>query len=173
MRILYLDCFSGISGDMLVGALTDLGVAPSVFEWELTKINLEDHHLHFERQTRKGIAGVKFGVHTGAVHVHTEQEPSHHDDHGHGDQDHHHHHDHHHEHHEYHHHHHDDGGSHHGSSSDRGSNELVPTGVHRTYRDIVQLINESDLSDFAKKHSLGVFQRLATAEAKVHACPVD
>jgi uncharacterized protein (TIGR00299 family) protein len=177
MRILYLDCFSGISGDMLVGALTDLGVAPSVFEWELTKIGLEDHHLHFERQTRKGIAGVKFGLHAGAVHVHTEQEHSHHDDHGHGDHDHHHHHDYHHEHHEHHHHHHDhhhdDAGSHHWSSSDRGSNELVPTSVHRTYRDIVQLIDESDLSDFAKKHSLGVFQRLATAEAKIHACPVD
>src|SRR6202035_2487671 len=100
MRILYLDCFSGISGDMLVGALTDLGVAPSVFEWELTKIGLEDHHLHFERQTRKGIAGIKFGLHAGAVHVHTEQEHSHHDDHGHGSHDHHvHHHHHHHDHH--------------------------------------------------------------------------
>jgi uncharacterized protein (TIGR00299 family) protein len=168
MRILYLDCFSGISGDMLVGALTDLGVAPSVFEWELTKLGLEDHHLHFERQTRKGIAGVKFGVHAGAVHVHTEQDHSHHDDQGHGDHDHHHH-LHHHD------HHHGDAGSHHGSSSDQGSDEpeLVTTHVHRTYRDIVQLINESDLSDFAKKHSLGVFQRLATAEAKIHACPVD
>jgi uncharacterized protein (TIGR00299 family) protein len=170
MRILYLDCFSGISGDMLVGALTDLGVAPSVFEWELTKIGLEEHHLHFERQTRKGIAGVKFGVHAGTVHVHTEQEHSHQDDHGHGDHDHHHHH-----HHHHHDHHHGDAGSHHGSSSEKAADEakLVTTGVHRTYRDIVQLINESDLSEFAKKHSLGVFQRLATAEAKIHACPVD
>jgi pyridinium-3,5-bisthiocarboxylic acid mononucleotide nickel chelatase len=87
MRILYLDCFSGISGDMFVGALTDLGVAPSVFEWELSKIALEDHHLHFERQERKGIAGVKFGVHAGAVHVHSEHEDAdghdHHDHKGH------------------------------------------------------------------------------------------
>ena len=158
---------------MLVGALTDLGVAPSVFEWELTKINLEDHHLHFERQTRKGIAGVKFGVHAGTVHVHTEDDHSHHDDHHHGVHDHHDHHDHHHEHH--HHHHHGDTGSHPGSTSDKGSDEQVldPTDVHRTYRDIVQLINESDLSDFTKKHSLGVFQRLAVAEAKIHGCPVD
>ena len=169
MRILYLDCFSGISGDMLVGALTDLGVAPSVFEWELTKISLEDHHLHFERQTRKGIAGVKFGVHAGAVHVHTEPDHSHHDDHGHGDHDHHLHHDHHHD------HHHGDAGNHQASSSGKASDdqELAPSGVHRTYRHIVRLINESDLSDFTKKHSLGVFQRLATAEAKIHACPVD
>jgi pyridinium-3,5-bisthiocarboxylic acid mononucleotide nickel chelatase len=170
MRILYLDCFSGISGDMLVGALTDLGVAPSVFEWELTKLGLEDHHLHFERQTRKGIAGVKFGVHAGDVHVHQEHDHSHHDDDSHGDHDHHHHHDHHHE-----AHHHGEAGSHHGSSSEKGSDEQEPdpTGVHRTYRDIVHLINESDLSDFTKKHSLGVFQRLAVAEAKIHDCPVD
>jgi uncharacterized protein (TIGR00299 family) protein len=160
MRILYLDCFSGISGDMLVGALTDLGVAPSVFEWELSKIDLEDHHLHFERQARKGIAGVKFGMHAGAVHVHTEHDHTHsHDDHSHDD---HHHHD-----------HHGDAGHPHPSSAKvPDKQDLVPT-VHRTYRDIVRLINESDLSDFTKKHSLGVFHRLAIAEAKIHACPVD
>jgi uncharacterized protein (TIGR00299 family) protein len=169
MRILYLDCFSGISGDMFVGALTDLGVAPSVFEWELSKIDLEDHHLHFERQARKAIAGIKFGVHAGAVHVHTEHEHSHdhthsHDDHSHGDHSHddHHHHD-----------HHGDAGHPHPSSAKApDKQDRVPT-VHRTYRDIVRLINESNLSDFTKKHSLGVFHRLAIAEAKIHACPVD
>jgi uncharacterized protein (TIGR00299 family) protein len=166
MRILYVDCFSGISGDMFVGALTDLGVAPSVFEWELTKIALEDHHLHFERQQRKGIAGVKFGVHAGAVHVHSEHE--HHEDHDHQHE---------HDHGDGHHHghvHHE-----HADSLDKSSlehaadeQELVPT-VHRTYRDIVQLIDESDLSDFTKKHSLGVFRRLAVAEAKIHGCSID
>src|SRR5260370_26434813 len=162
MRILYLDCFSGISGDMFVGALTVLGVAPSVFEWELSKIGLEDHHLHFERQARKGIAGIKFGVHAGAVHVHTEHEHSHDHSHSHADHSHddHHHHD-----------HHGDAGHPHPSSSAKVPDEqdLVPT-VHRTYRDIVRLINESALSDFTKKHSLGVFHRLAMAEAKIHAC---
>jgi pyridinium-3,5-bisthiocarboxylic acid mononucleotide nickel chelatase len=69
MQILYLDCFSGISGDMTVGALADLGVNPSTLEWELSKIDLGDCHLHFERQTRGGIAGVKFDVHAGALHV--------------------------------------------------------------------------------------------------------
>ena len=160
MRILYLDCFSGISGDMFVGALTDLGVAPSVFEWELSKIALEDHHLHFERQERKGIEGVKFGVHAGAVHVHSEHE--HHEDH-----------DHQHEHDDGDHHHDDDHHHHHGHNHASDEQELVPTGGHRTYRDIVQLIDESDLSDFAKKHSLGVFRRLAVAEAKVHGCSID
>jgi pyridinium-3,5-bisthiocarboxylic acid mononucleotide nickel chelatase len=160
MRILYLDCFSGISGDMFVGALTDLGVAPSVFEWELSKIALEDHHLHFERQQRKGIEGVKFGVHAGAVHVHSEHEH-------HGDHDHQHEHDH------GDHHHDDDHHDHHGHNHAADEQELVPIGEHRTYRDIVQLIDESDLSDFTKKHSLGVFRRLAVAEAKIHGCSID
>lgn len=69
MRILYVDCFSGISGDMMVGALADLGINPSTFEWELSKLELGDCHLHFERQTRGGISGVKFGIHAGAKHV--------------------------------------------------------------------------------------------------------
>src|SRR5438132_2604355 len=69
MRILYVDCFSGISGDMMVGALADLGVTPSTFEWELSKMDLGDFHLHFERQTRRGIAGIKFDVHSGSNHV--------------------------------------------------------------------------------------------------------
>ena len=157
-----MDCFSGISGDMFVGALTDLGVAPSVFEWELTKITLEDHHLHFERQQRKGIAGVKFGVHAGAVHVHSEDEHS--DDHNHrhhGDQ---------HDHAAHHHPAHHDHDHHHDAADEP---ELVATGVPRTYRDIVELINDSELSEFTKKHSLGVFHRLAVAEAKIHGCPID
>src|SRR6202043_3316456 len=127
MRILYLDCFSGISGDMTVGALTDLGITPSTFEWELSKLNLEDCHLHFERQTRGGIAGVKFDVHSGATHepspdeTHlpgdTDQAPAesgdaydhpHHDDHGYHHREHHHH-----EHQEHDHHGHD----HHGHQS--------------------------------------------------------
>ncbi|MBV9674582.1 MAG: DUF111 family protein, partial [Verrucomicrobia bacterium] len=72
MAILYLDCFSGISGDMMIGVLTDLGVTPSTFEWELSKIDLGDYHLHFEREVRGGISGIRFSVHGGATHAHSE-----------------------------------------------------------------------------------------------------
>ncbi len=68
-RILYLDCFSGISGDMTVGALCDLGVEPGKLEAELGKLSLGEMELRFERQSRQGINGVKFSVHEQG-HVH-------------------------------------------------------------------------------------------------------
>src|ERR1700712_2029577 len=79
MKVLYLDCFSGISGDMTVGALCDLGVKPSTLEWELAKVDIGDFHMHFERAQRKNIEGIKLGIHEGATHVHAEEEPHDHD----------------------------------------------------------------------------------------------
>src|SRR4051812_24353695 len=77
MKVLFLDCFSGISGDMTVGALCDLGVKPSTLEWELSKVDLGDFHMHFERAQRKNIDGVKFGIHEGATHTHDQDEHDH------------------------------------------------------------------------------------------------
>jgi pyridinium-3,5-bisthiocarboxylic acid mononucleotide nickel chelatase len=68
MKALFLDCISGISGDMMVGALIDLGVKPSALEWELSKLNLGDFHMHYDRAKRKDIEGVKFDIHGGATH---------------------------------------------------------------------------------------------------------
>ncbi len=68
MKVLFLDCISGISGDMMVGALIDLGVKPSALEWELSKLNLGDFHMHYDRAKRKEIEGVKFDIHDGATH---------------------------------------------------------------------------------------------------------
>ena len=78
MKVLFLDCFSGISGDMTVGALVDLGVKPSTLEWELTKLDIGDFHMHFERQKRQNVEGVKFGIHEGATHTHQQDEPHEH-----------------------------------------------------------------------------------------------
>ena len=61
-RTLYLDCLSGISGDMTVGALCDLGVAPATIEAELRKLSLGETRFAFERQTRQGIEGLRFSV---------------------------------------------------------------------------------------------------------------
>jgi pyridinium-3,5-bisthiocarboxylic acid mononucleotide nickel chelatase len=88
MKALYLDCISGISGDMMVGALIDLGVKPSALEWELSKLPLGDFHMHYDRAKRKDIEGVKFDIHGGATHQdHGHEhahEHSHTHEHGHG-----------------------------------------------------------------------------------------
>ena len=64
MRVLYLDCFSGISGDMAVGALRDLGVEEEVFFQAISALGLGDEiHAHFHRAARQNISGVKFDVH--------------------------------------------------------------------------------------------------------------
>ena len=64
MRTLYLDCFSGISGDMAVAALRDLGIEEGIFQSALIALGLpEPVHLHFSRGIRQGVAGWKFDVH--------------------------------------------------------------------------------------------------------------
>ncbi|MCE9608690.1 MAG: LarC family nickel insertion protein [Chthoniobacter sp.] len=185
MKTLFLDCFSGISGDMTVGALVDLGVKPSTLEWELSKLDLGDFHMHFEREQRQNIEGVKFGIHEGATHIHATDEEAHHDccghDHGHG-------HAHTHEHsHEGHththehehgegcgHHHHGEHG--HGHDHDHGAEVHEHDGHHhhehgRSHGQIRALIEASELSPFVKKHALGIFQRIAIAEGKIHGLP--
>ena len=70
MKTLYLDIFSGISGDMFVGALIDLGADADKLERELKKLKLDGYHLHIARKQKSGIAGVKFDVHLAGAHEH-------------------------------------------------------------------------------------------------------
>ncbi len=176
MKVLYLDCFSGISGDMMVGALCDLGVKPSALEWELSKVNLGDFHMHFERAQRKNIEGVKFSIHGGATHEHEHEGEQEHaaagelHDHEHGEETHAHSHGgaHGHAHEDHEHEHHDCGHDrshrhHHGSAHEHEHG--------RTHAQIRTLIEESELSAFVKKHALGIFSRIATAEGKIHGKP--
>ena len=72
MSTLYLDIFSGISGDMFIGALLDLGLDFKQFERELGKLGLDGYHLHVSRQQRANIAGTKFDVHLDHDHAHTD-----------------------------------------------------------------------------------------------------
>ncbi|MDD9271239.1 nickel pincer cofactor biosynthesis protein LarC [Paenibacillus sp. GCM10023248] len=62
MRILYLDCFSGISGDMTLGALVDAGADRAYIEDELTKIKLEPYMLEWKRVIKRGISALKLDV---------------------------------------------------------------------------------------------------------------
>ncbi|MDX2227446.1 MAG: nickel pincer cofactor biosynthesis protein LarC [Verrucomicrobiae bacterium] len=164
-KILYLDCFSGISGDMMMGALADLGVKPSTFEWELTKLELGDFHMHFDRKFKGAIEGVQFSCHEGRVHRHEPDGPT--CDHGHHHD---HHHDHGHGHHQGHGHSHaQPGGSHsHECGHDHGPETEHTHGESRTHLQIRALIEKSALTPFVKQHALGIFQRIAVAEGKIH-----
>jgi uncharacterized protein (TIGR00299 family) protein len=62
MRILYYDCFAGISGDMNLGAMIDLGVDPDYLKTELQKLNIEGFHLEIQKDIRRGISGTKATV---------------------------------------------------------------------------------------------------------------
>jgi pyridinium-3,5-bisthiocarboxylic acid mononucleotide nickel chelatase len=61
-RILYYDCFAGISGDMNLGALIHLGVDPEHLKAELKKLNIEGLSLEVKDDKRHGISGIKVDV---------------------------------------------------------------------------------------------------------------
>jgi uncharacterized protein (TIGR00299 family) protein len=69
MRICYLDAFSGISGDMLVGALADAGADTAALRDALAALNLGATY-EFEKTSRRGIAATKFRVQCGHEHGH-------------------------------------------------------------------------------------------------------
>ncbi|MFY9152801.1 MAG: nickel pincer cofactor biosynthesis protein LarC [Prolixibacteraceae bacterium] len=62
MRILYYDCFAGISGDMNLGAMIDLGVDPEYLKSELQKLNIKGFHLDIGPDIRRGVSGTKATV---------------------------------------------------------------------------------------------------------------
>jgi uncharacterized protein (TIGR00299 family) protein len=149
MKTLYLDIFSGVSGDMFVGALLDLGVDAHQFEYELEKLRLDGYHLHVSRAQKSGIAGVKFDVHLADEHDHEHGHSHSHHDHGHS-------HSHGHEH-----------GHSHAHEHERSHDD------NRTFGEIKKLISNSSLSDWVKQKSVAVFQRIADAEGKIHGKPPE
>jgi len=62
MKILYYDCFSGVSGDMNLGAMLDLGIDIGFLESELNKLDLKGWKLEAVRDQRHGISGTKVTV---------------------------------------------------------------------------------------------------------------
>ena len=135
MKTLYLDLFSGISGDMFIASLIDVGVDARQLEQELKKLRLEGYHLHVSRGRRASIEGVKFDVHLTSEHDHGVKAHDHHHPHTHN---------------------------------------KAHTHEHgRTFTQIRQLITESQLSAWVKQKSVAVFQRLATAEGKIHGLPPE
>ncbi|MFW6133712.1 MAG: nickel pincer cofactor biosynthesis protein LarC [Planctomycetota bacterium] len=62
MTLLYLDCFAGAAGDMIVGALLDAGCDFDALKRELAKLSLGGYQLRAEKVTRQGLGGTKFHV---------------------------------------------------------------------------------------------------------------
>ncbi|HZX36096.1 MAG TPA: nickel pincer cofactor biosynthesis protein LarC [Thermodesulfobacteriota bacterium] len=70
MRILYFDCPTGISGDMCLASLIDLGVSVEKLKKELKKLNLSGYEIKVTRENRGAVNGVRFKVRSSETHPH-------------------------------------------------------------------------------------------------------
>ncbi|HKV28869.1 MAG TPA: nickel pincer cofactor biosynthesis protein LarC [Candidatus Acidoferrales bacterium] len=75
MKIAYFDCFSGIGGDMVLGALVDAGVDLCELEAELRKLKLDGWKLTAEKVQRRAIFATKVNVETRETHHHRHLSP--------------------------------------------------------------------------------------------------
>jgi uncharacterized protein (TIGR00299 family) protein len=132
----YFDCFSGASGDMVLGALLDLGLPLDDLRAALGSLAVDVGEIAAERVMRAGVAATKFRA------AADDEEHGHRDDHQQG-----------------HHHHHGHGRPH--------------RHPHHSLNEIRAFIERSALSRSGKDRANGLFQRLAEAEAQVHAIPVE
>lgn len=87
-KILYLDCASGISGDMTVGALLDLGASREKLVQALDSLGVSGYHLHFGRTKKCGIDAYDFDVHLEEEEHHHDHEHGHEHEHSHDEHDH-------------------------------------------------------------------------------------
>ena len=158
MRIAYLDCFSGMSGDMFLGALVDAGVSAELLERTVAALDI-GARLEISRVVRAGIAATKVDVYAhgekdlprevwlqaaGAGHQ------GHHHEHGHS-----------------HPHEHDSAGQ----SSRAGAPALHVQG--RGLKEISGIISAAAISEGAKALATAVFENLGAAEAKIHNTSVE
>jgi pyridinium-3,5-bisthiocarboxylic acid mononucleotide nickel chelatase len=143
MRVAYLDCFSGISGDMFLGALVDAGVPHSILEQAVASLQL-GARLEFSRASRSGISATKVDVIVDGMkelprelsasashhlHTHTDRQ-----EHGHK-----------------------------ASGQAHG----------RSLSAIRKIIGKAQLSESARKIAIAIFEKLGAAEAKIHNLPID
>jgi uncharacterized protein (TIGR00299 family) protein len=152
MRIAYLDCFSGISGDMFLAALIDAGVSPRFFEETVAALNI-GAKLEISKVNRSGITGTKVDVivngekdsprevKASAPHDQTHAHDHHHDLH------------------------------HHGSHHHEPHTHDHPHG--RGLKEIREIIRQSKISVPAKTTAIAIFEKLGAAESKIHNVPLD
>lgn len=150
MTTLYLDCFSGASGDMVLGALIDVGVPLGEIRRALGSLTLDPEAVWTERVVRTGIAATRFQVRGERVPASGPapgpgQAGGH--DHPHGP----------------------DHAHHHAVQQESGPRDHG----HRTLDEIYRLIDGSALKPGGRDRAKGLFARLAQAEAEIHDTPVE
>lgn len=181
-KMLYLECYSGISGDMTVAALLDLGADKKVLLDGLKSLKVDGYRIEIGRRTKSSIDACDFDVILEQTDEHDHKEPTY-------DVDHEHHHEHNHDHepqhkhiHDYDHepqHEHNQGHNHehyphHSHELIQGAHGDTATLVlghheHRNLFDINKIIEASAISENAKALAKKIFHIIAVAEAKAHA----
>ena len=177
---LIIDGTSGISGDMTVAALLDLGASEEHLHEQLATLPVDGFEIAVTRVNKHGIDACDFDVQLAeelenhdhdmawlygneadAEHTH---EYAHHHHHDHDEHEHHHHHD-----HNEHEHHHEDEHVHcHEHAHEHAHDHNGHHHHHRSLADVTAIIDGSQLSDGAKRRALAIFTALAAAEAKAH-----
>jgi len=157
MRIAYLECFSGISGDMLLGALVDAGVPFEVLV-ETAEVLQVGARLVRRTVMRGGLTGTKVDV---VVEQETGEQGNEGTNKAHGHEHSHHEHGHEHESHTHHDHSHDDTDHH------------QHTHEHRSLKTILAIIDGAPLNESVKKRASRTFQLLGEAEAAIHSIPIE
>src|SRR5678815_1903201 len=144
MRIAYLDCFSGISGDMFLGALVDAGVSPDLLRQTVATLNV-GARLEISRVDRSGISATKVDVYVGDEKELPKEEywakvEGHHHPHRHPHE-----------------------------PATRSQPQVHGRGLN----EIRAILERASISEPARKTSLAIFQALAEAEARIHNTDIE
>ena len=159
-RVLYLDCFSGISGDMVLGACLDAGLPLDELVAALGSLGSDMSNVSARSVLRCGISATKFDVHeppgaSTSAHEHAEShrhQPPH----------------------QHHHNAHHPHEPHHEHEQPKEPEHRHPQGHgHRSLQEVGVLIDRSALSAGARARAKALFRRLAEAEASIHQMSVD
>lgn len=155
---LYLECNSGISGDMTVAALLDLGADEKVLRRVLNSVPVSGFEVEISRVKKAGLDVCDFNVKLDDEHenhdhdmeyLHGHEHVHHHGEHTHSHENGHHHHEH----------------SH--------SHEHARHHEHRGLPEVQKIIQSTDMSEKAKATALRIFEILARAEAKAHGVQIE
>ena len=158
MRIAYLECFSGISGDMFLGALVDAGVPAALLEETVAALDV-GARLEISRVDRSGISATKVNVY---VHGEKDKPREAHP---------------HHEHHDHDHHHEPVELLEHNYAKGEASRAGAPA-PHghehgRGLKEIRQIIAKAKIGETAKAKAIAIFEALGKAEAKIHGRDIE